>query len=269
MRLKLTTKPLSHTEQQLYLLLESQNKNVFSISELKGLVGRGHLYVLLHRLEKKGWITHLGKGVYLRLPASTAVDGKAYLEDPFLVALKMFDGYLAFLSALRVHGLSEYQPFTVFVATGNKSETVKVLEQYEIKAVKFGRRCTGFVKKEKYTVSTVAKTFFDCLYHPQYAGGYPEVLKALYACKEMDWDEFLSYFKKFGSNSLCQRVGYLLSLLSETGYKVPHRVMAYLKSRVKTKARLDYQLGRGKLNKEWLVLDNAGKRELLSWWLHG
>lgn len=270
MKLKLTTKPLSHKEQQLYLLLESQNKNVFTVNELKEVrIKKGYLYVLLHRLEKKGWIKSLGKGVYLRLPASAAIDGKVYLEDPFLVALKIFKGYLAFLSALRIHGLSEYQPFTVFVVTKNKSDMVKILEQYEIKAVKLGKRYTGFEKKGKYIVSTVAKTFFDCFYHPEYAGGYSEVLKALYMCKETNWKEFLSYFKKFGSNSLCQRVGYLLSLMEETDYKIPSEVIRHLKSRVKTKTRLDFKMGKGKLNKEWLVIDNIGKRELLSWWLHG
>jgi predicted transcriptional regulator of viral defense system len=38
---------------------------------------------------------------------------------------------------------------------------------------------------------------------------------------------------------------------------------------VRVKTRLDPEVSGGKLNKEWLVIDNMGKEELLSWWLHG
>ncbi|MEM2914448.1 MAG: type IV toxin-antitoxin system AbiEi family antitoxin domain-containing protein [Candidatus Bathyarchaeia archaeon] len=263
---------MSHLEQKIYLILESEGKSVFTVEELKKLnlpIKYGHLRVLLHRMEKKGWLTSVRKGVYLRLPAVAAVEGKAYLEDPFLVALKVFDGYLAFQSALKVHGLSEYQTFTVFVATRNKSDSLKFLKWYEIKAIKLGKRYVGYIKKNNYKVSSAAKTFFDCFYHPQYAGGYSEVLKSLHACREMDWGEFLSYFKKFASNSLCQKVGYLLTLLKETDYKVPNGVIKYLKERVCVKTRLDPNMPGGKLDKDWLVVDNFGKKELLSWWLHG
>lgn len=44
----------------------------------------------------------------MRLSASTTLEGKVYLEDPFGVALKMYDEYLAFQSAIKIHGLSEY-----------------------------------------------------------------------------------------------------------------------------------------------------------------
>ncbi len=272
MALKFTTEPLSHLEQKIYLLLESEGKNVFSVQDLKEFklpIKDGHVRVLLHRLEKKGWITSVRKGIYLRLPAEAAVEGKVYLEDPFAVALKVFDGYLAFQSALRVHGLSEYQSFTVFVATKNKSETLSLLGQYEIKAIKVGKRYVGSEEKDNYRVSSLAKTFFDCFYHPQHAGGYSEVLKALHACEKMDWNEFLSYFEKFASNSFCQKVGYLLTLLQETGYEVPVSVIDYLKKRVRVKTRFSPRISGGKLNKEWLVIDNIGKEELLSWWLHG
>lgn len=272
MQKKFTTEPLSHREQQLYLTLESEGQNVFRVRHLKELklpFSYEHVRVLVRRLERKGWVTSLGKGVYLRLPASAALHGKVYLEDPFKVALKLFDGYLAFHSALKVHGLSEYEPFTVYVATRNKSETFTVLEQYEVKAITFRSRYTGYERKDGYTVSTIAKTFFDCFFHPQYAGGHPEVLKSLHACDTMDWEEFLKYVKKFASDSLCQKIGYLLWLLVKTKYDVPKKILSYLKSRVGVKTRLDPKRREGKLVPEWQVYDNLGERKLLSWWLHG
>lgn len=272
MRLKLSTGPLSHEEQKIYLYLESMGKNAFKVSELdtkKLGIKRNYLYVLIGRLEKKGWITGVGKGVYLRLPAATVIDGKVYLEDPFEVAMKMFRGYLAFQSALKVHGLSEYEPFTIYVATRHKSETIPLLKHYEIKAVKFGKRFTGFEKVGRYTVSTKAKTFFDCFYHPEHAGGYAEVLKSLYYAGNIDWMEMEKYLERFGSSSLCQKIGYLLSLLKETEFKYPLDFIDYLKGRIGNKTKLDFGQAGGSYNKEWMIVDNIGAKKLLSWWHHG
>jgi len=273
MQKKFTTRPLSHAEQRLYLMLEAEGLNVFTIddvSKFKHGFSRQYIHVLLHRLKEKGWITRAGPRVYLRLPASAAVDGKVYIEDPFAIALKLFHGYLAFQTALKVHSLSEYQSFTVFVATKQKSKTVKLAEQYEIKALALKKRFTGYMRKGSYIVSTVAKTFFDCFFHPQYAGGLNEVLKSLYSCDTMDWKEFLSYCKRLGSDSFCQKSGYLLELIErDTGFKVPRSVVGYLKSRVRTKTRLVPQVKGGHLVKDWLVIDNVGRNRLLSWWLRG
>jgi predicted transcriptional regulator of viral defense system len=272
MRLKLSTQPLSHEEQKIYLYLESIGKNAFKVSEVNAKklgLEQSYLYVLIGRLEKKGWITRVGKGVYLRLPASTVIAGKVYLEDPFEVALKMFKGYLAFQSALRVHGLSEYEPFTIYVATKSKSETIPLLKHYEIKAIKFGKRYTGFEKTERYAVSTKTKTFFDCFYHPNYAGGYSEILKSLHTAGQLDWKEMEKYLEKFGSSSICQKIGYLVSLLKETEYEYPLGFIEYLKGRIGNKTKLDFSQSGGSYNKEWMIIDNIGKKKLLSWWYNG
>ena len=264
--------PLSHAEQKVYLYLEAEGKQVFTVDELKqaGLgINSSNLWVIVHRLAKKRWLTRVKRGVYLRLPASAVLEGGVYLEDPFEAALKIFDGYLAFQSALRVHGLSEYEPFTVFVATKRLSRTVKLVEQYEVKAVKLGHRFLGFEEKNGYRVSTIAKTFFDCLMHPDLAGGYPEILKSLHKAGSLDWREFVSYYKRFGSSSLAQKTGYLLTLLRETGFRAPRFVMEYFERQVRVKTRLVWSTAGGKLYKEWLVTDNVGREKLLSWWLHG
>jgi len=272
---KFTTAPLSHAEQRLYFYLESEGKSEFTVSELRAssLGFSDHfLHVLLSRLEKKGWLVSVGKGVYLRLPASSAVDGRAYLEDPSEVALKLFpkNAYLAFMSALRVHNLTEYEPFTIFLATRSISRSIRLLEQYEIKAVKYGKRFAGYETRGGYVVSTVPKTFFDCFYHPQYAGGYSEVLKALHACNDPGWQEFRSYLERFASSSLCQKVGYLLQLAQRTEVEVPRDLMEYLASRVRTKTKLDHTVPRrGKWIRTWKVVDNIGEERLLEWWYRG
>lgn len=118
-------------------------------------------------------------------------------------------------------------------------------------------------------MSTKAKTFFDCFYQSEYAGEYSEVLKSLHASDKIDWKELEKYFAKFGSASLCQRVGYLFSLLEETEYKLPDAFLEYLQGRIKNKTKLDYKQKGGTYDKKWMVIDNIGKKKLLSWWYHG
>ena len=273
MALGVHTVPLSHEEQRFYFYLESKDISAFKISEVdekKVGLSRAHLYVIVGRLEKKGWLTGVGKGVYLRLPACTALDGWAYLEDQFEVGLKMYSGYIAFQNALKIYGLSEYQPFTVFVATKDTSETMPLLKHYEVKAVKLGKRFTGFTNMKKYRISTKAKTFFDCFCHPQYAAGYPEILKSLHMAGEIDWKEMEKYLEGFGSSSLCQRIGYTVSLLCrDTEYIIPADFLEYLKGRIKNKTKLNFLLSGGKYIKEWMIVDNIGDKRLLSWWYYG
>ena len=67
MNLNLSTKPLSHEEQKFYLYLENMGKNSFKVSEIDNKrlgLSKDYLYVVINRLEKKGWITGVGKGVY-------------------------------------------------------------------------------------------------------------------------------------------------------------------------------------------------------------
>jgi len=85
----------------------------------------------------------------------------------------------------------------------------------------------------------------------------------------MDWDEFLRYVKRFASNNLCQKLGYLLSLMAKTDYRIPKIVLSYLESRAKAKIRLDQNRSGGTLVAQWQVYDNIGEKKLLTWWLHG
>ena len=60
MNLNLSTKPLSHEEQKFYLYLESMGKNSFKVSEIDNKrlgLSKDYLYVVINRLEKKGWVT--------------------------------------------------------------------------------------------------------------------------------------------------------------------------------------------------------------------
>ncbi|ABK77093.1 transcriptional regulator [Cenarchaeum symbiosum A] len=279
MELGMYMRPMSHTEQKLYLYLESMSKNIFRLPEIEherlGL-SRGHYHTLISRLVKKGWIKRAGHGTYLRNPPLSVRAGPYYIEDPFETGLKMYGGYIAFHTAMYLYGLNDNQPVMIYVATPSKSETVDLGPYHRIKAVKMGRRFTGIRTKDKYRISTLMKTIFDCFDHVMHSGGYPDLLKSITFAESygfggsLDWNEFEVYLDEFASSSLCQKIGYMLSLLKEEGiYETPDDLMEYLRGRIKNKTNLfGGRLG-GKYDRNWMVVDNIGRRALLSWHYHG
>jgi predicted transcriptional regulator of viral defense system len=214
-------------------------------------------------LSAKGYLHILKKGIYLVQARPSAVP---VIKNPYKVALALFNGYIGFSSALRVYNLLDYAPFTIFVVTVNKSRE-KMIGEYTFKAVAMGTRAVGVTHYKETYISTISKTFFDCFYKPQYCGGYSVITKALDDV-EPDWGEFTWYFK-FASDSLCQRTGYVLALMGkETGKMIP--TLDNFRKRVKTNTKLvPSGKAKGKYIKEWKVLDNLGKENILSWWYHG
>lgn len=214
---------------------------------------------------KKGYLYRLKKGVYLVMEKPS---GSPLIKNPYAIALRLFSGYIGFSSALRHYGLLDYEPFTIFVVTKNKSRE-KSIGEYTFKSVAMGENARGLTFYKGLYVSTLAKTFFDCFYKPRYAGGYSEITKALFEVKELDWDEFLRYFDR-ASDALCQRTGYVLDLYNRETGRVPDGVLAYFRSRKKNKtALLPSGGGKETYSSEWMVMDNLGRENIMSWWQHG
>ena len=215
-------------------------------------------------LSSKGYLHRLKKGVYLvqKKPSNIPM-----IKNVYKIALALFKGYIGFSSALRLYDLIDYEPFTIFVVTGNRSME-KTIGEYTLKYVAMGNKATGMTYYNGVYVSTIAKTFFDCFYKPQYGGGYSTITKALYDA-DIDWNEFLGYFE-LASSSLCQRTGYVLDMLGDATSVVPTDVLDYFKNRIKNNTRLlPSGSSKGKYIKEWMLLDNLGKENILSWWYHG
>ena len=220
---------------------------------------------ICYSLSSKGYLYRLKKGTYLvqRQPSHIPA-----IKNTYKIALALFKGYIGFSSALRIYDLLDYEPFTIFVVTKNRSMEKRIGE-YTFKSVAFGKKATGMTYNSGIYISTLAKTFFDCLYKPQYGGGYSTITKALYDA-ELDWNEFIKYFE-FTSSSLCQRTGYVLELLKNvTDKKFSKDVLDYFRKRIKNNTKLlPSGRSKGRYIKEWMVLDNLGKENILSWWYHG
>jgi len=255
---------LGRSEQLVVNAARSTGRGTISSEQLYELcpeLSRHAVNRMCSSLSQKGYLHRLKKGLYLfqEKPSKTPE-----LGDTYKIALELFPGYLAFSSALKLHGFLEYEPLTIFVATPRTSRELKI-GQFMFKAVAMGERATGEVLLERLWVSSLAKTFFDCFHRPNYAGGYSTLSKALFTA-ELDWREFLYYFERFASDSLCQRTAYVLDLLSEAGRRIPKFVFDYFSRRVRTRTRLvPTSAGAGKYVSRWRVMDNLGKEAILEW----
>jgi len=257
---------LSKQEQKVFNVVSSIDiAYTYEIKDLFPNLKSYQINKICSSLSSKGYLYRVKRGIYLvqKKPFDIPI-----IKNPYKTALALFKGYIGFSSALRIYDLLDYEPFTVFVVTKNTSREKRIGE-YTFKSVAMSRKAMGMTYYKDIYISTIAKTFFDCFYKPQYGGGYSTITKALYDAK-LDRNEFIRYFE-LASSSLCQRTGYVLELLKkETDKKFSKEILRCFKKRVKSNTKLlPSGRSRGKYIKEWKVLDNLGKENILSWWYHG
>ena len=256
---------LTPEEQEVFRVLSSmQRVESGTVREIFPEKSPHQVNRVLSRLSGKGYLHRVKKGVYLVSPQPSDT---GEIRDPYALALALYQGYIGFSSALRIYDLLEYEPFTIFVVTKNTSKE-ETIGQYLFKAVAMGDRCTGMTWHKGAYVSLLSKTFFDCFYKPQYAGGYAIITRAIYE-RQPDWNEFCEWFVH-ESASLCQKTGYILDMLGTRTGIVPEEVTTFFRSRIRNNTRLTGEgTGHSRYIREWKVLDTLGEDHILSWWSHG
>jgi len=177
------------------------------------------LWVILSRLEKKGWIERIEKGKYMIIPLG-AEKGK-YTLNEFIIGSLLVNPYcVAYWSALNFYGLTEQIPNTVFLQTTSrkKKQANEIFGvRYRIVRVKeekfFGIR-KEWIEDTQINITDKEKTILDCLDKPQYCGGVIEVAKALKYGSELDKKKLVEYATKIGNSGVIRRLGYLCDLFA-------------------------------------------------------
>lgn len=195
---------------QVFRAIEMAPSGILTLDVLESmrLCGTATLKTTLSRLARKGAIMGLKRGTYAALP----------LKDGFAAAQATFNGYLGFSTALYLHRIIPEQPFSITVVT-RATSAVKPFGHYEFRAVALKDKAVGFEQKGGYTVSTRAKTLFDCLYLPQYSIGHEKLLEA-YAeagLSANEWREFDGYAKRFAGKRMAKEVREVKKRLVEKG----------------------------------------------------
>ncbi|MEA1912422.1 MAG: type IV toxin-antitoxin system AbiEi family antitoxin domain-containing protein [candidate division WOR-3 bacterium] len=193
--------------------------NVFTFDELLRLsnIQRDVLWVILSRLERKGWIERIEKGKYMIIPLG-AEKGK-YTLNEFVIGSMLIKPYcIAYWSALNFYGLTEQIPNVVFIqsiARKKKQEKEIFGVRYRVVRVRdykfFGIR-KEWIEETQINITDMEKTIIDCLDKPQYCGGVVEVAKALKS-ESIDRKKLADYAGQIGNSGVMRRLGYLCDFL--------------------------------------------------------
>ena len=126
----------------------------------------------------------------------------------------------------------------------------------------FGIKNTWIDSFNKVPCSDLEKTFVDCLYKPDYAGGITEIVKALFKSKDkIDYDKLLEYCIKFNTQSVIKRLGFILETL-----RIHTPILEKLQH-LKTESYIllepSYEK-KGKLIKKWSIRQNIEISDITS-----
>jgi predicted transcriptional regulator of viral defense system len=245
-----------------YLLdLLASKKNVFTIDDAKKLSGMNNnvLRVLLHRLEKSGWIERIEKGKYMIVPLGERKG--EYTLNEFVIGSVLVKPYaISYWSSLNYHGLTEQIPHTIFLQTisRKKNRDMNVFglnyKIVKIKERKFFAIDGVWLDDLQIKITDPEKTVVDCLDLQQYSGGIIEVAKAI-KNGNLNSEKLSDYALKMNNSGVVRRLGYLCDMFNfdiELSYK-KQRNYLYLDS---------YMEKSGSKNSKWNLIVNVDLRNL-------
>ena len=259
-------KSLSKQEYDLLSNFAIKNRKVITVKDVKGSFNftAGKIRVMLHRLEKKGWLERIEKGKYLIVP----LEGReGWAEHPFIPMSKLVTNYyISYRTALAYYGFTEQIPFYVFAATTERKNSLE-FQGYLYKFVRVSKR--KFFGFEKIQISDVdiniadkEKAIIDSLDREEYAGSIIEILKALHNNKEQfDFNKMIDYAFRMENHSLVRRLGFLLDIIKHDTKNLEGKIgkfgCVYLSNGLPKKK---YGISR-----KWRLILNLRENELFKW----
>jgi len=265
-----TSKTLGSRSSTLWVELNERGHTTFSLRDVEQITGlRGSsARTLIHKAERRGLITRLRPGLYTLVPFEL---GRAteYVGDPYVIAREMCEGRSYFLShatAMELHRMVTQPQFTIYVSSTLRTPPRSVHgHEYRFLTLKpadfFGLTQVWVTKQQSVTVSDKERTLLDALRQPQYAGGIPEVAKALWISRDgVKIPRLLDYAQHFSSGALRRRLGFLLELYQMASAAQLEPLRSKLTS---TYDRLDPTLPKsGSFHSRWRLQLNVGIDEL-------
>lgn len=264
------SKTLGSRSSTLWVELNERGHTTFSLRDVEEITGlRGSsARTLIHKAERRGLITRLRSGLYTLVPFEL---GRAteYVGDPYVIAREMCEGRSYFLShatAMELHRMVTQPQFTIYVSSTLRTPPRSVHgHKYRFLTLKpadfFGLTQVWVTKQQSVTVSDKERTLLDALRQPQYAGGIPEVAKALWISRDgVKIQRLLDYAQHFSSGALRRRLGFLLELYQMASAAQLEPLRSKLTS---TYDRLDPTLPKsGSFHSRWRLQLNVGIDEL-------
>ncbi|MBU7570237.1 MAG: transcriptional regulator [Flavobacterium sp.] len=218
-------KYISTQSNEILSYFNRQNRNCFDYSlAYKALPDSNASTVreLLSNMTKRGLLMRLKNGVYYIIPYEQ--NAETFMPDWHLIAEHLVNDarhYIGYYSALQIHNLITQPSLKeqIVVSKQIRPSEIKIKEVlfqfiYHNDKHFFGSKKIWIDSFHKVLCSDLEKTFIDCLFKPDYAGGIVEVARAIYASKDkIKYDTLLEYAKKFDSQAVIKRLGFLLEIL--------------------------------------------------------
>lgn len=219
------SKNVSTQSNKLLTYFNSQELRCFDLIEAYKVLPDakpGTVRELLSDMTKRGLLMRLKDGIYHIIPYES--DPVTYMPDWHLIAEYLVNGadhYIGYYSALQIHNLITQPSLKEQIVVSKQiSPSVLTIRDipfqfiYHNKEHFFGAKKIWVDNFQKVQCSDLEKTFVDCLFKPEYAGGIVEIAKALHQSKDkIKFDTLLDYVIKFNSQAVIKRLGFLLEVL--------------------------------------------------------
>jgi predicted transcriptional regulator of viral defense system len=258
-------KYISTQSNEILSYFNQKDKDCFDYSEAVTAMphsSKSALKELLSDMVKRGLLMRLKKGLYYIIPYEQ--DADAFMPDWHLLAAPLTKGtdhYIAYYSALQIHNLITQPSLKeqIVVAKQLRPSTLRIKNVtfqfiYHNEKHFFGSKKIWIDSFNKVICSDLEKTFVDCLFKPEYAGGIVEVARAIYTSKDkIKYDKLLEYTQRFKSQAVIKRLGFLLEALD-----IETRIIQQLqKAKTASYVLLDTELPKsGKMMNRWSIQQN-------------
>lgn len=185
-------------------------------------MGKEIVWVLLSRLERRGWIERIERGKYVIVPLSSE-KGDFTLHEFVIGSLLVHPYCIAYWSALNHYGMTEQFPRTVFIQTTMQkwNRTPKIFgvnfKIIRVNELKFFAKRSEWIDDSEVIITDKEKTVIDCLDKPHLCGGVLEVMKGLKNVKIRN-EIIVEYAKRIGNTGVLRRLGFISDYL---GLNIP------------------------------------------------
>jgi predicted transcriptional regulator of viral defense system len=250
--------------------LFEKNRRFFDI-EMAAKITNANLAttrVFLNDLITRGLILRIKPGKFYVIPYDR--DAETYMPNWHLIAKHLVSGgnYIGYYSALEIYELIT-QPSLIEQVVVNQTLTKS---EFKVRDIQFkliyhnSKHFFGFENiwiddYHQVKVSDLEKTFIDCIFKPEYAGGIIEITKAIHKAKErIDWAKLKRYLSRFDSKAVNKRLGFILELL-----EIQPKIQEYLLRHIgKSHTLLDPTVSeKGVFVSKWRLYANISRENLL------
>lgn len=269
----MNNKLISTQSNKILTYFSQMNRECFDYSEAEMALpnsSEGALRELLSDMVKRGLLMRLKKGLYYIIPYEQ--EAGAFMPDWHLLAehlTKETEHYIGYYSALHIHNLITQPSLKeqIVVAKQMRPSTLKIKDVtfqfiYHNPNHFFGSKKIWIDSFNRVWCSDLEKTFVDCLFKPDYAGGIAEVAGAMYSAKDrINFDKLLEYTQRFKSQAVIKRLGFILETLEiESGI-----TKELQRAKTDSYVLLDTELPKsGKMISRWSIQQNLDAETIKS-----